>query len=134
MMQGGVQVNLKGERFSNEHGGYSEQAAKVLAQPEQVAWNLYDARIHESAQAFEDYRNAEESGAVRSFSTLEEMATGLKLPLGALQATFTQMQQHAEQQTADAFGRRFEPANLLKAPTTPFASPGRCSIPRAAWK
>ena len=26
------------------------------------------------------------------------------------------MQQHAEQQTADAFGRRFDPANLLKAP------------------
>lgn len=116
MMQGGIQVNLNGERFSNEHGGYSEQAAKVLAQPDKVAWNLYDARIHESAQAFEDYRNAQESGAVRSFASIEEMATGLGLPLTTLQDTFAEMQQHAEQQTTDTFGRRFEPANLLKPP------------------
>ncbi|MEL7612629.1 FAD-dependent oxidoreductase [Vreelandella titanicae] len=116
MMQGGIQVNLDGKRFSNEHGGYSEQAAKVLAQPEQVAWNLFDARIQESAQAFEDYRNAQESGAVRSFATLEEMAAGLGLPLTALQATFAAMQQHAEEQTPDTFGRHFEPANLLKPP------------------
>ena len=116
MMQGGIQVNLNGERFSNEHGGYSEQAAKVLAQPEKIAWNLYDARIHESAQAFEDYRNAQESGAVRSFASLEEMAAGLNLPLTALQATFAEMQQHAKQQTVDTFGRRFESANLLKPP------------------
>tara|TARA_R110001599_G_scaffold33409_1_gene108150 strand:+ start:1267 stop:2688 length:1422 start_codon:yes stop_codon:yes gene_type:complete len=116
MMQGGIQVNLNGKRFSNEHGGYSEQAAKVLAQPEQVAWNLFDARIQESAQAFEDYRNAQESGAVRSFATLEEMAAGLGLPLTALQATFAAMQQHAEEQTPDTFGRHFEPANLLKPP------------------
>lgn len=116
MMQGGIQVNLNGKRFSNEHGGYSEQAAKVLAQPEQVAWNLFDARIQESAQAFEDYRNAQESGAVRSFATLEEMAAGLGLPLTALKATFAAMQQHAEEQTPDTFGRHFEPANLLKPP------------------
>ncbi len=116
MMQGGIQVNLNGKRFSNEHGGYSEQAAKVLAQPEQVAWNLFDARIQESAQAFEDYRNAQESGAVRSFATLEEMAAGLGLPLTALQTTFAAMQQHAEEQTPDTFGRHFEPANLLKPP------------------
>jgi fumarate reductase flavoprotein subunit len=31
MMEGGIQVNA-GERFSNEHGGYSEQAVAVLAQ------------------------------------------------------------------------------------------------------
>lgn len=116
MMQGGIQVNLNGERFSNEHGGYSEQAAKVLAQPEKMAWNLFDARIDESAQAFEDYRNALESGAVRRFASLEELAEDLRLPLDALQATFTDMHQLAEQQTSDRFGRRFEPANLLKPP------------------
>ena len=116
MMQGGIQVNLNGERFSNEHGGYSEQAAKVLAQPEKMAWNLFDVRIDESAQAFEDYRNALESGAVRRFASLEALAEDLKLPLDALQATFADMHQLAEQQTSDRFGRRFEPANLLKPP------------------
>lgn len=116
MMQGGIQVNVQGARFSNEHGGYSEQAAKVLAQPEKIAWNLFDERIHQSLLAFEDYRNAFDTGAVRRFENLETMATGLNLPLAALQATFTQIQQHAEQQTADSFGRLFEPVNLLKPP------------------
>ena len=116
MMQGGIQVNVRGDRFSNEHGGYSEQAAKVLAQPEKIAWNIFDERIHQSALAFEDYRNAFDTGAVRRFESLETMATGLNLSLAALQATFTQMQQHAKQQTADSFGRLFEPMNLLKPP------------------
>ncbi len=44
------------------------------------------------------------------------MAAGLDLPLTALQATFAAMQQHAEEQAADTFGRHFEPANLLKPP------------------
>ena len=37
MMQGGIQVNARGERFANEHLGYSEQAVPVLAQPGGVA-------------------------------------------------------------------------------------------------
>jgi fumarate reductase flavoprotein subunit len=42
MMEGGIQVNLEGRRFSNEHLGYSEQAVAVLAQPEQTAFNIFD--------------------------------------------------------------------------------------------
>ena len=34
IMEGGFQVNVNGERFSDESHGYSEQAANVLAQPE----------------------------------------------------------------------------------------------------
>lgn len=57
MMEGAVQVNAAGERFSNEHGGYSEQAVAVLAQPGGIAWNIFDARIHAFARAgFPDYR------------------------------------------------------------------------------
>ncbi|MFG6668490.1 FAD-dependent oxidoreductase [Halomonas sp. HNIBRBA4712] len=116
MMQGGMQVNLLGERFSNEHGGYSEQAANVLAQPEGVAWNIFDGRIHDNALEFEDYRNAFEAGAVRAFDTLDALAQSLDIPLDALEATFDDMHRHARAQTPDAFGRTFEPANLLSPP------------------
>ena len=37
IMEGGFQVNKLGERFSDESKGYSEQAVKVLAQPDQIA-------------------------------------------------------------------------------------------------
>src|SRR5690606_27281167 len=33
LMKGGIQVNLAGARFWNEHQGYSEAAEQVLAQP-----------------------------------------------------------------------------------------------------
>ncbi|RCV88034.1 FAD-dependent oxidoreductase [Billgrantia montanilacus] len=116
MMRGGIQVNLEGRRFSSEHGGYSEQAAKVLAQPGQVVWNLFDARIHQAALEFEDYRNAHIAGAVRTFATLESMAEGLDLPLGALEQTFDEMRALAENGEADAFGRSFSPETLLAPP------------------
>ncbi|WP_104203948.1 FAD-dependent oxidoreductase [Billgrantia saliphila] len=116
MMRGGVQVNIEGRRFSNEHGGYSEQAAKVLAQPDGIAWNLFDRRIHQAALEFEDYRNAHIAGAVRTFDSLESMAVTLALPLEALRATFAEMHVLAESGEADAFGRRFKASDMLEAP------------------
>lgn len=116
MMRGGVQVNCEGRRFSSEHGGYSEQAARVLAQPGGIAWNLFDARIHEAAQEFEDYRNAHEAGAVRIFDSLEAMAAGLEMPLEALEATFTEMQVLSRSGEPDGFGRTFSEETLLVPP------------------
>ncbi|MCL6499012.1 MAG: FAD-binding protein [Firmicutes bacterium] len=37
MMQGAIQVNARGERFANEHDGYSEAAVRVLRQPGKLA-------------------------------------------------------------------------------------------------
>src|SRR3546814_15178738 len=65
MMEGGIQVNALGQRFPDEHHGYSEPAVSVLAQPGGIAWNLYDGRLHELGMTFEDYRVAGEGGAVR---------------------------------------------------------------------
>jgi fumarate reductase flavoprotein subunit len=116
MMQGGVQINVEGQRFSNEHGGYSEQAAKVIAQPQQRAFNIFDGRIHTMAMDFEDYRNAHEAGAVKTFDTLEAMAQGLNLPLPTLTATFAQMQALGETGDVDAYGRGFTSELALIAP------------------
>ena len=116
MMRGGIQVNAAGRRFSNEHGGYSEQAAKVLAQPGGTVWNLFDDRIHETALEFEDYRNAQEAGAVRVFDDLPALAAGLDLPPEALEETFAELRDLAASGRPDAFGRRFTPETLLTAP------------------
>jgi fumarate reductase flavoprotein subunit len=116
MMQGGVQINTEGRRFSNEHGGYSEQAAKVLAQPQQRAFNVFDERIHNMALDFEDYRNADEAGAVKIFDSLEALAKGLNLPLAALAATFDEMRALQHTGAADSHGRTFSPELALQAP------------------
>jgi fumarate reductase flavoprotein subunit len=116
MMQGGVQVNRLGFRFSNEHKGYSEQARTVLEQPGRCVWNIYDARIHEAALAFEDYRQANAASAVKSARTLSELAALTHLPLAELTDTLEQVSAMCVAAQTDAFGRVFGPDQQLHAP------------------
>lgn len=116
MMQGGVQINRLGERFSNEHHGYSEQARIVLQQPGGRVWNVFDERIHQQLLAFEDYRLAYEAGAVRIAPTIGELAASLDLPAEALEATLQDVADLCTQHQTDRFGRTFDAAQALKAP------------------
>ncbi len=116
MMQGGIQINSNGERFSNEHGGYSEQAAKVIAQPGQHVWNVYDERIHDHALQFEDYRNALATKAVKTFDGLEALATGLKMPIANVKKTFDTMHDLLKRDQADTYGRTFTSDLQIKPP------------------
>ncbi len=74
MMEGGIQVNCHGKRFSNEHLGYSEQAVLVLKQPQQKAWNIFDERLFELGMKFDDFRNAANMDAFVKADTLHELA------------------------------------------------------------
>jgi fumarate reductase flavoprotein subunit len=87
MMRGGVQVNLAGRRFSDESGGYSEQAVAVLAQPDGIAFDLYDGAIHAFALGFPDYRDAVAAGAVKQADDIEGLALATGLPSDALAET-----------------------------------------------
>lgn len=87
IMEGGIQVNLNGERFWNETRGYSEAARVVLSQPDGLAWSVFDSRIAGIARQFEDFRQAEHQGAIRVAATLEELAEVTGLPLEPLRAS-----------------------------------------------
>lgn len=116
MMEGGIQVNLDGQRFSNEHQGYSEQAVAVLAQPEKTAFNIFDSRLRDLGRKFEDFRNAEESGAILIADTIEDLATRLGVDETNLRATFQDCAALAATGEADGHGRRFDPSTLLSPP------------------
>jgi fumarate reductase flavoprotein subunit len=107
MMEGGFQVNLRGERFSNEHLGYSEQAVFVQAQPKGIAFDIYDARIHDLGMTFEDYRTAYETGAVKSGQTPDALAEATGLPAHALARSIAETQAFAKGNGACPFGRDF---------------------------
>jgi fumarate reductase flavoprotein subunit len=107
MMEGGIQVNAEGRRFSNEHGGYSEQSVKVLAQPGGIAWDVYDERLHEVGLDFPDYREALAAGAIRSADTVEALARETGLPAEALAATLAEVAGFAAGRAQDPFGRDF---------------------------
>lgn len=116
MMEGGVQVNAEGRRFSNEHQGYSEQSVAVLAQPGRRAFDIYDQRRHALGLAFEDYRNALAAGAVKSAGTIEGLAGNLGLPAAALAATLEETRGFAVGTRADPFGRDFTTKPPLAPP------------------
>ena len=107
LMEGGIQINQHAQRFSNEHDGYSEQAVRVLQQPGQTAWTLYDARLHHLGQTFEDYRTAEAAGAIRTAPTPEALAALINLPPEPLAQTLAQTRHLAQTQSTDQFGRHF---------------------------
>lgn len=116
MMEGGIQVNLSGARFSNEHGGYSEQAVRVLAQPERIAWNVFDDRLHDLGLQFEDYRGAEAAGAVVRGATAAKLGERTGLPAAALQATLAAVARYTAGMETDPFGRDFTGAPALSPP------------------
>jgi fumarate reductase flavoprotein subunit len=102
MIEGGIQVNERGERFTNEHVGYSEACLPVLRQPGGVAWCVYDERLHQLGMTFPDYQEAFRAGAVKkdpSFPLLTE--------------TLSKVAGYATGGQQDPFGRSF------KAPLVP---------------
>ena len=112
---GGFQVNAKGERFWDESQGYSEAARAVLSQPDGVAYAVHDARIGAIARQFEDYRRAEEAGAVREFDGVEALAEGFGLSPDALAATFRAVDA-AKRGAPDPQGRDWRASEPLAPP------------------
>jgi fumarate reductase flavoprotein subunit len=115
-MEGGFQVNAHCQRFSNEAAGYSEQAAKVNAQPGHVAWSIYDQRLHDLMLAFDDYHDALRSGAVIEGANVEALADAARLPAGALAETVAAVAALTRGEGSDPFGRDFTGKPELAGP------------------
>jgi len=116
MMEGGIQVNSEGLRFSNEHGGYSEQAVNVLAQPGGIVWNIFDVRLHDFAQGFPDYQEAMAAGAIRMAADVTELARVTGVPKVTLTRTLSKVAMYQSGKAPDPFGRDFTGKPVLVAP------------------
>ena len=115
IMLGGIQVNAHGLRFSNEAQGYSEQAALVLAQPGAYAWSIYDQGIHDRLTEYQDYRDALDTGCVRSAGDLHELRQRTGLP-EAIVSTLQDVETLTQGEGTDRWGRDFSHNRPLRAP------------------
>ncbi len=106
--EGGVQVNMEGNRFWNEAQGYSEAARAVLSQQGGTAWAIFDITIAAIARQFEDFKTAEKQGAVLVGDTLAALAAKTGLPEAALTRTITQIPADGR----DTFGRTWKGQSL----------------------
>ena len=116
LTEGGIQVNAHGNRFANETTGYSEQAVPVLAQPGGFAWSVYAAPQDAVARQFEDYRNAEAIGALKTADSVPELERALALPPGSLAATLDGVARMAGGVETDPLGRVFDERSALEPP------------------
>ena len=105
MMQGGIQLNTRGERFHDETQGYSEAAMQVLAQPGGLAFNVFDEAILAFARGFPDVLEAESAGAVRRFDTPADLAAHLGCPPEVLARTLAAVQPGSCPHTGRVFAR-----------------------------
>ncbi|MCC7426708.1 MAG: FAD-dependent oxidoreductase [Alphaproteobacteria bacterium] len=107
LMEGGIQVNALGERFSDETLGYSEQAVVVVKQPGHVAWNIYDEQREKTALQFTDYREVLSLGGIRRANTIAELARECGLPADALGRTIAAVEEMRAGHAKDTYGRDF---------------------------
>ncbi len=102
MVEGGVQINREGRRFHDESQGYSEAALHVVAQPDGIAWAVFDTPVHALAQGFPDFVDAEAAGAVRRADSVAALAQVIGCDADVLAATLGAWTPGEP----DAFGRR----------------------------
>jgi fumarate reductase flavoprotein subunit len=107
IMQGGIQVNREGRRFSDETLGYSEQAAQVLRQPGGFAWDVFDSKIAAVARQFEDFREAELAGAILTFDTIAELAEAMYVPAAIFGTEWNEVENLKLAGGRDRYGRKF---------------------------
>lgn len=116
IMEGGFQVNAAGLRFSDESQGYSEQAMNVVAQPGNVAWDIYDERLHQLMLEFQDYRDAVAARAITSAPDIASLARAAGLPSAALATTVSEVEQMVRGERDCPFGRNFNGKGPLEPP------------------
>lgn len=116
MSEGAIQVNRQGERFGNEHEGYSESALFVLAQPEGIAFNIYDERIHEVGLTMPNYPEAVDKGLIKRGATLRDLAAALSVDRAGLEQTVALVNALALDEDMDEFGRSFRASQMILGP------------------
>jgi fumarate reductase flavoprotein subunit len=114
--EGGIQVNARGERFSNENRGYSEQAVEVLAQPGHVAWDIFDERCERAVADFADYREVQKLGGVKRAADIRTLAGLIGVPADALEQTMRDVAAMCAGARDDPHGRDFRGKPPLAPP------------------
>ena len=116
MINGAILVNADGNRFQNETVGYSESAVKVLDQPGNIAWAVYDEPVHELALAFKDYRDLVDMNGVRWAESPADAAALIGCPPEQINETL-----HATREFYDGAADPLGRTNWARSLEPPFA-------------
>lgn len=118
MIEGGFLVNIEGRRFTHELANISGMCVPVLAQPQGIAWVVFDEARHQAClEHSTDQRQLEEVGAIRRADSWEALERACNLATGSLQKENADIETLRASGESDRFGRRFDDRTPpLKAP------------------
>ncbi len=105
---GGIMVNKHGQRFIREDIGPSALAAKVLAQPDQVALEVFDEVIESKLGNHSAYLAAKAAGKVMRAESIDELAkmAGVDAQLLGDSIKLSQLCAEGGASTSDPLGRQ----------------------------
>lgn len=106
--KGAIVVNGYGERFINESLPYKILGDACLAQPESIAFQIFDSTTMEcsdSAVAIYNFKRRLEAGQVVQAGSVSELAEKLGIDVEPLVATVRRYNEAVSSGASDAFGR-----------------------------
>ena len=117
MIDGGVLINVRGERFTHELDNISGMCIPVLQQPDGRAWVLFDERLLKTSLVHSiELQQLQELGAIKSAPTLPALETLINVPSGSLTQVLAEVAASKSAAQPDAFGRSFVDLAPLTAP------------------
>jgi fumarate reductase flavoprotein subunit len=117
MIEGGFLVNVAGQRFTHELANISGMCVPVLAQPQGLAWVIFDERRHQACLEHSvEQRQLAQVGAVRRADSWAALEALCSLPSGSLERENQSIDAARGAGQVDRFGRRFAGLEPLAAP------------------
>lgn len=104
-IEGGVLVNLAGERFTDETADIAGMVRPVLAQAGEHVWVVYDARIEELVAYIPEIQQLRALNAPRRAGSVVELAQAMGVPAATLAATLEEARAAQAEGRRDAQGR-----------------------------
>jgi fumarate reductase flavoprotein subunit len=117
LLEGGFLVNVRGQRFTHENANISGMCVPVLAQPEGLAWVIFDERRNAACLEHSvEQRQLAEVGAIKRAGTWPELERLCNLPAGSLERENSAIDAARSTGQPDRLGRRFDGTEPLRAP------------------
>ncbi|MEC3947442.1 FAD-dependent oxidoreductase [Sphingobium sp. HWE2-09] len=105
LVEGGMIVNMAGERFTDESADIAGMCHPVMAQPGTHCWVIYDAGIEERCAYIPETQALMELNAAKCGDTVAALAQAIGVDADALAQTLAQAHDAQRAGTPDRFGR-----------------------------
>jgi fumarate reductase flavoprotein subunit len=117
IVEGGILINNRGERFVDEMADIAGMLHAVIAQPDGLAWVVFDAEIEQRCDYIPETRALKELNAARSADDVAALAQAVNVDTAALDATLREAAAAQAAGKPDAFGRDW---GADRPPSAPF--------------